>query len=248
MDNSWWLNLNGIKILVDPWLTGVEVDYFPWFNTQWHRTPPIAFEDVPEYDFVLITQKYPDHFHKETLGKLSPQIIIGPKSISKSVKRILPDVRFHPFEKELDFLGLKGFKIHHLPTKRKIDPIYDGLILEDGKNAVFLATHGFKLDSKMKELISSLPNFDLLLTPFNRYKLPVFLGGEVSPGLESVKQLLRDLNPKFVAATHDENKFAKGIVSKFAKITWSPSKEDLIKIPEFNSKYLVLENYQTQIL
>ncbi|MCB0477968.1 MAG: MBL fold metallo-hydrolase [Crocinitomicaceae bacterium] len=248
MDNSWWVDLNGVKILIDPWLVGTEVDYFGWFNTQWHRTKPISLDDLPDFDLVLITQKYPDHFHKETLQLIQPKLIVGPKSIGKSMNKILPSSQFIPFDRKIKNVGELSFNLHHLPTKRKIDPIYDALIIEDGKNAIFLATHGFALDEKNQELLSELPDFDLLLTPFNRYKLPVFLGGEVAPGIKSVEKLIHELDPKFVAATHDEDKHAKGIVSKFAKIDWSPNKDVLKENPIIGPKYLAFENYQIQTL
>jgi L-ascorbate metabolism protein UlaG (beta-lactamase superfamily) len=41
MDNSWRLEFGGKSVLIDPWLMGVEVDYFSWFNTQWHKTAPV---------------------------------------------------------------------------------------------------------------------------------------------------------------------------------------------------------------
>ena len=72
MDNSFFVEINGWKLLIDPWLEGTEVDFFPWFNTQWHRTPPLPYEELPAYDTVLITQKYPDHYHEKTLKKLNP--------------------------------------------------------------------------------------------------------------------------------------------------------------------------------
>ena len=53
------LELAGIRLVIDPWLEGTEVDYFAWFNTQWLRTPPVPYCDVPAFDAVLITQKYP---------------------------------------------------------------------------------------------------------------------------------------------------------------------------------------------
>ena len=56
MDNSWCLGLGGKRFLIDPWLEGVEVDYFSWFNTQWHRTPPLSYSELPAFDAVLITQ------------------------------------------------------------------------------------------------------------------------------------------------------------------------------------------------
>lgn len=247
-DNSWWINLNSNKVLIDPWLLGAEVDYFPWFNKQWHRTPPLALEELPEYDFCLITQKYPDHFHKETLKLIQPGNIVGPKSISKATKKILSNSVFYPFEKRLENVFNSALNIHHLPTSRKIDPIYDALILEDGNQSVFIATHGFALRQEHEALIESLPDFELLITPFNRYKLPVVLGGEVSPGLTSVEKLIEKIKPKYVVATHDEDKHAKGLVSRFAKIDWSPSALQLKENPIIGEKYLDIQDYQIRKL
>ncbi len=86
MDNSFFIEMSGWKILIDPWLEGTEVDYFEWFNMQWHRTPPLPYSDIPDFDTVLITQKYPDHFHIKTLKKLAPKHIIGPKSLENKLK------------------------------------------------------------------------------------------------------------------------------------------------------------------
>ena len=47
MDNSWYLGFEGLRLLVDPWLEGTEIDFFPWFNTQWHSFQgqrPLYFE------------------------------------------------------------------------------------------------------------------------------------------------------------------------------------------------------------
>ena len=85
MDNSLFLEISGWKVLIDPWLEGTEVDFFGWFNTQWHRTPPLPYEQIPAFDTVLITQKYPDHFHAETLKKLNPGHIIAPGSLKENI-------------------------------------------------------------------------------------------------------------------------------------------------------------------
>ncbi|MGB5323449.1 MBL fold metallo-hydrolase, partial [Lutimonas sp.] len=90
MDNSFFMNISGWKILIDPWLEGTEVDYFEWFNTQWHRTAPLPFNEIPAFDTILITQKYPDHFHQETLKKLNPKHIIAPKSLENKLKNLFP--------------------------------------------------------------------------------------------------------------------------------------------------------------
>ena len=122
MDGSWWLAFGGIKLLIDPWLEGTEIDYAGWFNTQWHRTPPLAYSDLPSYDAVLITQKYPDHYHEETLTKLSPDIIFAPASLGKRLRRLLPDSEVHLFDKENREQSYRGVTLTHLPSGGALIP------------------------------------------------------------------------------------------------------------------------------
>ena len=243
MDNSWLLTMDTCRLLIDPWLMGVEVDFFPWFNTQWHKTPPVAIDQVPEYDAVLITQKYPDHFHQETLKKLSPKKIIAPKSIEKKLRQLLPSSEIIGLDKKNSLTELLGVKIQFLSTSRKIDPIYDAFLLDNGQESVFLATHGFSPSPEQTELISKASPCALLVNPFNHYELPVFLGGVVAPGLEGVEKLCTLLNPKKVVATHDEDKHAKGLVSKFAKITFAGPEQVLSKISWLGSRLVHLSDY-----
>jgi len=244
MDNSWWLSMGNCKLLIDPWLMGVEIDFFPWFNTQWHKTPPIALEKIPDYDAVLITQKYPDHFHQETLKKLNPKKIIAPKSIEKKLREILPSSEIIGMDKKNAQIEVLGVRIRFLNTDRKIDPIYDAFLLDNGEKSVFLAPHGFKPGTTHVNQISQASPCALLINPFNHYELPVFLGGVVSPGLEGVEKLCRLLNPDKIVATHDEDKNATGLVSKFAKITRASSIDELTKLPWMSDRLLLLSDYQ----
>lgn len=243
LDNSWWIQLGQTKILVDPWLHGKEVDYFPWFNTQWHRTHPIDYNSLPEFDFILITQKYPDHYHKETLKKINPKKLIVPKSIAKSCQKLLPESEIVPFNNGVESAFGSDANIHFLSTKRKIDPIYDALIVENGNQSVFLATHGFALQDSQIEIANRFSPYDLLITPLNLYKLPVVLGGKVSPGVEVIKSLCEIIQPKKIVATHDEDKHAKGLVTKFAKVTKAPTKDILSQKNFFGKAYLEIEDY-----
>ncbi|WP_158635168.1 MBL fold metallo-hydrolase [Formosa maritima] len=243
MDNSFFMDMSGWKILIDPWLEGTEVDYFGWFNMQWHRTPPIAYKDLPAFDSILITQKYPDHFHEETLKKLNPKHIIGPKSLEKKLKKLFPSAKIEGLDSKNNTTKINNHKVTFLATKRKIDPIYDAFILDDGKESVFVSTHGFNFSDKDLEQIKSSTPFQLLITPFNYYKLPFFLGGLVSPGLKGVKHLCDTIAPKNVVATHDEDKYVKGIVSKFASIKRPSSSENLLKLSWLEDRYLEMNHY-----
>lgn len=246
MDNSWWVEIDGLSFLVDPWLEGSEVDYFSWFNTQWHRTKPIEYDLVPDYDFVVITQKYPDHFHKKTLAHLNPANVLVPKSILKAVKKLLPDSTVMCFEESMSNLFETGLNMHHIPTSRKIDPIYDSFVFENGKESVFISTHGHGLTEEQKRRVLVLPRISILFTPFNHYQLPAFLGGTVSPGLEGVEHLVDVLNPKRIVATHDEDKHAKGLVSKFAKVVKSPDTKTLQELKYLKDRYVEISSYELQ--
>ena len=243
MDNSFLLEMSGWKILIDPWLEGTEVDYFSWFNTQWHRTPPLAYEDMPDFDTVLITQKYPDHFHEETLKRLSPKHIISPKTLEKKLKNIFPSAKIESLDASNRFTEFNRHKVTFLGTKRKIDPIYDAFIIDDGEVSIFVSTHGFRFNNIDLELLNQSSPCQLLITPFNYYSLPFFLGGVVSPGLKGVEYLCETLNPKKVIATHDEDKHATGLVSKFAKIKRPSSTENLLKYAWLNNRYLEVNHY-----
>lgn len=245
MDNSWWLNINGARVLIDPWLVGAEIDFFSWFNKQWHKTKPVALEEVPEYDFVLITQKYPDHFHKETLSLLQPEKLVVTKSVQKATQKLLPNSDVRNFQEGVRHAFGTELNIHFLSTSRKLDPIYDALILECGGNAVFVATHGFAISKKQQAVVDQFAPFDLLITPFDLYELPAALGGKVSPGVDSVKALASKTAARKIVATHDEDKHAEGLVSKLAKITKAPPAEILSSKDFFGSNYLEMADYSS---
>lgn len=218
MDNSWHYTAQGQSILIDPWLEGVEVDYFPWFNTQWHRTPPISYEKVPAFDAVLITQKYPDHFHKKTLTVLQPKLIFAPQSIHKALNTLLPDAMIRSFGPKDTCLEWDSWSIHWLHTARRIDPIYDAVLIDNGIQSLFIATHGFQLSSADTAKLQDISPTHILMSPFNRYQLPSILGGLVSPGLNGLKTLVEEIQPTVVLRTHDEDKHASGLICKLANI------------------------------
>ncbi|MFN0083386.1 MAG: MBL fold metallo-hydrolase [Ferruginibacter sp.] len=239
MDNTWLLEMEGLRLLIDPWLEGEEVDYFSWFNTQWHRTKPLSYDKLPVYDVVLITQKYPDHFHPQTLLRLQPKKIIAPISIKKKLMALLPNATVIGMNKELSSITLNAVEITWYPTSRKIDPIYDAFLIQDKKEAVFLATHGYYIG---KQTIQITKPLKLLISPFNHFKLPIYLGGVVSPGIEGLKHLTENLKPAHIIATHDEDKHAKGLVIKMAKIERALT-QDLAEFPLFKNKILELNHY-----
>lgn len=242
MDNSWFLDLSGTRLVIDPWLEGEEVDYVRWLNVQWHRTAPLAYEAVPSFDLVLITQKYPDHYHEETLQKLAPALVMAPASLGSRLKRLLPDATLHLFSPEAREHVHGGLRITHLPTRRRVDPIYDAYLLEAGQEVVLVANHGISLDAEHLQALEERGPCDLLMSPFNHYKLPALLGGVVAPGLAGLEALVEATQPKHIVQTHDEPKHGRGLVPMLAKVErFAPEMAE--SLPWLKSRFINITDY-----
>ncbi len=245
MDNSWLIKINNLSFLIDPWFSGVEIDYFKWFNMQWHRYAPIQIDDVPHYDWVIITQKFPDHFHQETLKLLNPKNIIAPLSIKKEINQLLPNANIKFVEQDNPTIHIEDVTIQWFNSNKKIDPRFDAMAIHSKSESLFVATHGFTFNEQQKIILQLLPKIKLLLSPINYYKLPFFLGGVISPGLTGVKKLLNDTCAEKFVSTHDEDKHAAGFVNMVVK-QLRFSAEDIYKDTQLGPKFLNINNYQLQ--
>ena len=60
------INLDGIKILTDPWLTDGE------YYGSWYHYPPFGESNIAElsYDFIYVSHIHPDHLSESTFKKL----------------------------------------------------------------------------------------------------------------------------------------------------------------------------------
>jgi L-ascorbate metabolism protein UlaG (beta-lactamase superfamily) len=89
--NSWLLNIDGVQILIDPWLVDSVVFYgAPWLFEVNHVEPPCYTpETLPSIDLILISQSLDDHCHQPTLARLSKQIpVIAAPSAVKIVEKL----------------------------------------------------------------------------------------------------------------------------------------------------------------
>ena len=242
MDTSWWISWGGTSFIVDPWLIGSEIDGGSWFNEQWHVTEPVAIPDLPVYDFILITQSYNDHCHKETIAALENKshIKATTKAYNKTRKwglaekvEELPD--FSTYSPDTDGLG-----IYALHPGNRIDPVYYGVVITSGAEAIVLASHGFTLNHAQQSWLSHF-NVRLLITSFSEIQLPGFMGGKVNPGMDNVHELFSTHKPQHIINTHDEQKTAKGLVMKIAKTKYA----DLDQLDQpIASKFLRIKGYE----
>lgn len=221
MDSSWALAWAETTVLIDPWLVGSEVDGFSWFNEQWHATAPVPPDELGDYQAVLISQSYSDHCHRQTLEALKTTKLVSTPSAVKRLTREMPGREIHilPELTSGHWLEEGSLKLAYLDPGRKIDPIYNGIVIRSGSQVVIYFPHGFTLSEAQ---LKNLQQFEVevLITSFSRFKLPALLGGAVNPGKENALKLVEALNPRKVVHTHDENKHAKGLVKRIAKVDY----------------------------
>ena len=247
MDNSWFLEIDNQKLLVDPWLVGAEVDYFKWFNKQWHRHPPMPLDNLPEYDAVIITQQYPDHFHAETLSLLSPGLVIAPGSIAQKLQEILQETAVQFMNKANPCTKLGELDIHWFESKKLLGPAFNAVAICNGTETVLLATHGFDFSNAQLDQLRKLPRIELLFTPINEYRLPFFLGGAIAPGLSGLEKLIRATGARRFVSSHDEDKHASGLVPLLAKIGKNTA-ERIKNIPYLSERYITVPDYEQHLI
>lgn len=244
-DSSWWIQWENTSFIIDPWLIGSEIDGFAWLNEQWHSTPPIDISQLPDYQFVMISQSYEDHCHLETLRQLSPEkpIVASPKAFKKIKKafknrdNIFAIPNFSNSQR-LDFEGVNFYYFH--PGKL-LDPIYYAILMVNSqKEGVFYTPHGFVLNAEQKEFITQF-KVQLLITTFSEFEIPPIMGGKVNPGVENAEVLLDLLKPQYILNTHDEKKIMKGLVSRLAKVQY-PDFQAITK--RFSPQFITSEHYE----
>lgn len=243
MDSSWWLEWGKTSILIDPWLLGTEVDGFSWFNEQWHVTPPMPIESLQSYNAIVVSQPFSDHCHEETLAELNKvPIITTPKAVRR-LKKTFPN-RQYTVLGTLDtntWTPYGEWQMTVLEDNNKLSAAFDGIVIKQGEDLVVYCPHGFSLTTKQLKALAPFQT-RLLMTGFSTFRLPFFLGGTVNPGLTNAERLIQQLEPQKVVQTHDEQKHAKGIVTKIAT-THYPTSGELAQ--QFQHQFVVLNSSYT---
>jgi L-ascorbate metabolism protein UlaG (beta-lactamase superfamily) len=226
LDNSWQIKWDEVVFLIDPWLSGVEIDGFSWFNEQWHATAPVAYERVDDFDLIVISQGYPDHCHLETLQKLgNTQPIAAVPAAFKKLNKKLPNPLYPipPINQPgLEMGPLKIFRI----IQNKPVANFNAVVIQKGNEYILHAPHGGPFASESLKMLEGISCI-CLITTFTLYQLPFFLGGKINPGKQEAEKLIQQIAPRFILNTHDEDKPAKGISNKLAKRVYPDFKKNM---------------------
>ncbi len=201
-DCSWLWELNGLKVMVDPWFTPSQIDGHRLFSEQFHQTPQPSVSNLPPIDYLFISNPFTDHCNKETLIQFDSSIpLIAKESILKKIKK------WNHF-KQLIPLQDAPFLIKEYKPSGIFDLVHSAYLFEVKERTILFAPHGAKA--------INIPKADVLFSTTTRYHLPFWLGGTVNLGIKHAELLHQKCEAKLFLSTHDEKKVGKGLVEKLA--------------------------------
>ena len=240
MDSSWQIHWQGVSMIIDPWLTGSEIDGFSWLNEQWHITEPLPMADIGRCDLIVVSQPYTDHCHAATLDALKPiGAMMAVRPAKKRIERETGNKNITEIPDAADGWAPHGeLLIAKISPDKWIDPIYHALVIRCGQEAIFYAPHGFLLSEAQMKILQPL-RVRLLITTFSYFRIPAIMGGLVNPGVDAAKKLAEQINAEKMINTHDEQKKGRGLVTRLAKSVYA----DMNAESQRDDRVVAIENY-----
>lgn len=231
--SSYFIQLDGKKILVDPVLSGY-ASPFSFTTKAFKGTDLYKPEDIPNLDYLVITHDHWDHLDYETVPKLFPRtkkIITG-----LGTGEHLEFWGYNPKNLiELDWfessdLG-NGFKVTAEPARhfsgrglKRDQAIWASFVFESPSQKIYIGgDSGY--DTHFKKIGEKYGSIDLAILETGQYNKD-WRYIHMMPGEEH--QAMKDLNAKRMIPVHN-SKFA------LAAHSW---KEPLEKMAEMNTKNL----------
>jgi len=187
--NGWLLEIAGMRVLVDPWLTGDLV--FPpgawWLRGELPHPSPIP----DSIDLLLLTQGLADHAHPPTLQQLPKQLpVLASGAAAKVVRKL-------GFETVCSLRP--GESTAHGPLQIRatagaaVPNVENGYLIEWSGGSLYLEPHGV-LDPTLTPRA-----VDTVITPVVNLGLPLL--GDFITGATVLPQLLERFQPRTVLAS-----------------------------------------------
>lgn len=245
-DSSWLLEIGGLRLILDPWLVGPEVDGAAFINRQWLSAPALPPTSPTLHDSVhgiLVSLPFSDHCHLDTLQALNPAtpIFCAPAALGKVRKHFAARPQLGRHVQSISAIAALGAGLTPLGPGVSVvgvlpsllDPTHAGLcIVSDTDGSVLLLPHGLASTSPHVARLDGLITRPLtLMATCTTYRLPMVLGGTVNLGLAAAKALCDRLQAEVFVDTHSEQKRAEGMISSVATVTYAAREEVERQIP-----------------
>ena len=201
--NGWFLEVEDLRVLVDPWLCGPLVfPPGPWLL----KGEMPTMQPVPEsIDLLLLTQGLQDHAHPETLMKLRKDLpVVGSEAAANVAKRL----GFSSVQTLKPGDSTERGRLRIRATAGAAVPaVENGYLLDWPEGSLYLEPHGV-LDPSVEER-----PVHTVITPVVDLGLP--LVGNFITGASVMPDLIRRFQPQQVLAstTGGDVRFS-GLISK----------------------------------
>ncbi len=193
--NTWFIEIAGQRLLLDPWLVGpLTFGKAEWLfkATRIHDCP------IPDaIDLILLSQGLPDHAHIPTLEALDRSIpVVGSVKAANVAQSLgytqviaLAPGETHVVVDRLEIRATRGSRVG--PTD-----VENGYVLRDRTqgHTLYYEPHGFNDPG-----IQDLAPIDVVITPIVDMKLPLL--GLIIRGRQSAQELAQWLQPQVIIPT-----------------------------------------------
>ena len=193
--NSWLIEIDGKRILLDPWLVGeLTFGNMTWLFRGKKNNP----QPIPEnIDLILLSQGLEDHAHPPTLKQLDRTIpVVASLNAAKVVKEFgyanittLEHGENFALDGKVEIKAVPGSPIG--PTLVENGYIIKGL--ESGKN-IYYEPHGYH-----SETLKDVEPIDVVITPIISLKLPLL--GAIIKGQKTALEVCQWLKPQIILPT-----------------------------------------------
>ena len=213
--NSWLLELESLRILIDPWLIdSLTFGGQKWFFEGTHTQPTPIPEQI---DLILLSQGLPDHAHPPTLEVLDHQIpVIGSSTAAKVAQglgyghvTILQPGETQRIADRLEIQATAGAPVPQTEN---------GYLLKgvSSNRTLYYEPHGFSDEQRLSQA-----SVDVVVTPIVDLKIPV--AGAFIKGNQTTVKLLQTLQPRYILPTAaGEGVEYSGVIDKLLSVEGGP--------------------------
>ena len=193
--NSWLIELDGTRILLDPWLVGD----LTFGNASWlFKGTKNNAHPIPEnIDVILLSQGLEDHAHPPTLKELDHNIPVVASPNAEKVVQKLGYSTIIPVAHGESYIINDKVEIKAIPGSPIGPTLIENAYLIKGLNSgktLYYEPHGYHSPE-----IKTTESIDVVITPLISLKLPLL--GAVIKGQKTALELCQAIKPQVILST-----------------------------------------------
>jgi L-ascorbate metabolism protein UlaG (beta-lactamase superfamily) len=196
--SSMLLEIDGVRVLIDP-VWEERASPFQWFGPKRFFAPPIALEDLPRIDVVLVSHDHYDHFGAGTIKKLArlnataKALWVTSLGVGKRLRKLgVPEGRVAELDwtQSVDAAGPEmgtGLKITSWPSRHfsgrgvsdRFTTLWGSFVIEGPKHRVYFGADSGYWDG-FAEIAAQYDGFDLTMLEIGAFH-PMWKGIHMGP-------------------------------------------------------------------